>query len=282
MFPSCFVLVDPTTLARPDKDSMPQQMLMEILVGDFNDKRGFQDNNGDFKAICSWDGVECGDDGEVEYIEWDSETRLSLYGGDTSKGEYGQMHQGGSIDLRWIPLSVVQCCISMLELSGSIDTFCLPRELPELYLDGNRFGGTFNVVELPQKLGILNVSKNQLSGSLDLTKLPQALRIFQAYRNQFSGSIDLRTLPVSLENFSLEGNCLSGSIDLRFLPSTLYRCCLQNNKFQQEVVVLSSNRSKLVTLILDNGKFQSFVDTDGGVIRMSNGKFSGRHVRLLK
>ncbi|KNH05412.1 hypothetical protein XU18_3583 [Perkinsela sp. CCAP 1560/4] len=73
----------------------------------------------------------------------------------------------------------------------------------------------------------------------------------------------------------LQDNRLSGSIDLRFLPRKLENCRLEQNGFEQEVVVFASDRSNMFTASLDNGKFQSFVDADGGEVPMNvsaNGK----------
>ena len=42
MFPSPFHLVDQNSLGRPDKDSMPQQMLMEVIVGELKETACFR------------------------------------------------------------------------------------------------------------------------------------------------------------------------------------------------------------------------------------------------
>ncbi|KNH02448.1 leucine-rich repeat protein [Perkinsela sp. CCAP 1560/4] len=262
MLASSFLSVDPISLARPDKDSMPQQTLMEILVGDFDDKQCFRDEKGDFYAACSWDGVKCTSDDEVYYIDWDLDPGLDLLGRD------GPVHQGGLIDLHWIPSNVTKFSIPLLDLSGSIDTCSLPEKLVSLVINDNIFKGKFNIAELPRKLRKANVARNWLCGSLDLSRLPQSLEVFHASDNEFSGTIDLRSLPVSLQKFSLEGNHLSGFLDLRYLPRTIIYCHFGENDFQQDVVVFSSERTNIRYLALDNHKFGSFIDTNGEAVRM--------------
>ena len=101
-----------------------------------------------------------------------------------------------------------------------------------------------------------------------MTGLPESLKVFFAFRNEFSGIIDLRSLPAVLDMCLLECNHLSGSLDLRFLPNTIQNLSLFQNEFRQDVVVLPLDRFNIATLALDNGRFGSFVDTDGKEVRM--------------
>ena len=101
-----------------------------------------------------------------------------------------------------------------------------------------------------------------------MTGLPESLKVFFAFRNEFSGIIDLRSLPAVLDMCLLECNHLSGSLNLRFLPNTIQNLSLFQNEFRQDVVVLPLDRFNIATLALDNGRFGSFVDTDGKEVRM--------------
>ena len=275
MFFMSFLLVDPIAIGRADKHSMPHQTLMEMLVIDLQDKNCFRDKNGDFHDITLWKGVTLTQDGEVDSIDLHFYVHFSCFddsdnedNDDEDPDAVGVVRPGGSIDLQWIPSSVTDFRTSDLNLAGSIDTLTLPRELNDLNLENNCFSGTFNAAGLPQSVHMLNVSHNQFCGSLDLTSLPQKLRVFDVSHNDFSGSINLSSLPTKLNALLLQDNRLSGSIDLRFLPRKLLNCRLEQNKFEQEVVVFASDRSNVFTASLDNGKFQSFVDADGGKVPM--------------
>ena len=65
MFALSFLLVDPDVLGRPDKDSLPQHTLMEILIGDLDDRTCFRDKEGVFLEACAWSGVKCTADGDA-------------------------------------------------------------------------------------------------------------------------------------------------------------------------------------------------------------------------
>ena len=49
MLLASFLSAERIHLARPDKDSMPQQILMELLVGDFDDKSVFERKKGNLR-----------------------------------------------------------------------------------------------------------------------------------------------------------------------------------------------------------------------------------------
>ncbi|KNH07186.1 leucine-rich repeat protein [Perkinsela sp. CCAP 1560/4] len=297
MFPSCFLSIDPVSIARPDKDSMLQQTLMEILVGDFDDKTCFRDSDGDFEAVCAWEGVDCSKHGEIDFdgdfeavcawegvdcsenceirnIDWQQHPNVMDLFGDADGAhddDVGPVRCGGSIDLRWVPSTVEKLSIPDLCLSGSVDTSVLPREMFSIQLKGNTFSGTFSTAALPPKIRTVDVSKNRLCGSLDLARgfLPERIYIFRVSHNEFSGSVDLSSLPVSLKELWLNANRLSGSIDLRSLPGPLQKCYLEQNEFQQDVVVFPDGKWGSAHVILDNGRFQSFVDTRGIKVRTS-------------
>ncbi|KNH07899.1 leucine-rich repeat protein [Perkinsela sp. CCAP 1560/4] len=225
MFPSCFLLIDPDVLGRPDKDSLPQHTLMEILIGDLDDRTCFRDKEGVFLEACAWSGVKCTADGDVFSINWDPDHGWYLFGQDRP------VQNGGSIDLRWMPSSVQDFHIPKLDLSGSVDTFSLPREMTSIDIKQNQFHGPFNIAGLPLNIRSVDVSSNRLCGSLDLPRLPEGISLLNAAMNDFSGSISLIALPESLNGLWLNANRLSGSVDRSALRLTLYHCNLADNAF---------------------------------------------------
>ena len=160
MLLASFLSAEPIPLARPDKDSMPQQILMEILVGDFDDKKCFREKEGEFQDITLWDVVMFNKQGEVDSIDWAAELQF-----DEDYNADGPVGTGGSIDLQWIPSSVTSFTASRLHLTGTIDTTSLPRELTFFFFGVNRMNGTFHTMGHPRKLCRVSVAENRLSAN---------------------------------------------------------------------------------------------------------------------
>mmetsp|Transcript_33682 Transcript_33682/g.52658 ORF Transcript_33682/g.52658 Transcript_33682/m.52658 type:complete len:243 (-) Transcript_33682:113-841(-) len=226
-----FISID-SSLGKIDKSTLSQQTLMELLVENLNKSTNvFLDPNGSYMEVSTWHGVTFRDD-SVKVIDWHFE--FSDRGGSC-------VHPGGSIDLQWIPGTVISFHIGYLKLEGSVDTVVLPRGLERLRLDANKFCGTFLTEHLPRGLTHVGISRNNLSGSLDMTCLPAALREFIALGNSFSGTVDLTKLPGTLEQLSLSKNALEGSVNLENLPRPMKHIELHLNRFQQDVIRLPSS-----------------------------------------
>ena len=217
-----FILIDPEALGRCDPSLLPQQARLELLVQDFADKAPFQSADGSFVDVKDWVGVGMDAAGCVERILW-------------SKRTFRYTGRAGSINLRWIPQTMVFLHISGGGLEGSISTEDLPKTLDFLRLRDNQFKGEVNLQRLPPRMRLFDVSNNVLTGSVRLDSLPATLEALFLAANQFLGSVDLTHLPAKLTKINLNVNALSGDIDLSRLPQGLKRLHLQGNNFRGDV-----------------------------------------------
>ncbi|KNH06899.1 leucine-rich repeat protein [Perkinsela sp. CCAP 1560/4] len=181
-----------SSLGRVDRESLPQQTLMEMVIDGITNKEEICGDLDEPKDIEEWNGVLM-EDGEVVEINWD-ERELT-----------------GSLHLGWLPSSVRKFNGSMSRLTGTVDLANLPIAMTQLELGLNAFTGSIDIERLPPVMEFLNVSSNELIGSLNLGSLPKAMTDFFAHYNKFSGSIDLSQLPAVLARLSLAANQLSAN-----------------------------------------------------------------------
>ncbi|KNH04877.1 leucine-rich repeat protein [Perkinsela sp. CCAP 1560/4] len=187
-------------IGRPDRASLPQQALMELLVFGWVNEAAFRDDAGMFHDIIDWTGVECDPDGIATRIDWGSDINLLVQ-------NHKEDTPSGSIDLRWVPSSVTALDLTGLNLTGSIDTFSLPIEMGTLRVSKNALYGAFAIAGHPPSTVRVNVSDNALYGTLSFPDLPRGVELLEFAHNAFTGSIDLSSLPDSLRSLII-GKCL--------------------------------------------------------------------------
>ena len=191
-----------TSLGRCDRDSLPQQSLMELLVEDVNEssQSQFRDKTGMYWDCCQWPLVICDDKKAIIEVMW-----------------WG-LFSGGSIHLEYMPSSIVYFTGS--NLSGTIDLTNLSAALEEL---------DFTVMK--------GQGMNTLSGTLDLTSLPGRLEALRLSYNSFWGTVTLTQLPASLTELWLTDNALSGTVEIRNMPPGMLDMSLGDNSFHGIAVI---------------------------------------------
>mmetsp|Transcript_2619 Transcript_2619/g.4035 ORF Transcript_2619/g.4035 Transcript_2619/m.4035 type:complete len:299 (-) Transcript_2619:86-982(-) len=216
------VTADPS-LGRLDYDSMTQQALMEIAIGEFSEKsqEKFKDENGNFGDIRDWEGVQVDANKSVEVLEWHSSTRI---------GHKSENH--GTIRLGWIPKTVQTILLMNRGLEGELDCAKLPKALRQLEVDRNRLTGSVEFAALPSGLQSFHANDNLLSGTIDLTQIPSSVWSVTLGGNLLTGSIDLTELPGSLSVLVLSRNQLTGDVDFRELSENLESVFLHGNAFE--------------------------------------------------
>ncbi|KNH06219.1 leucine-rich repeat protein [Perkinsela sp. CCAP 1560/4] len=262
---------DLPAVARPDKASMSQQMLMEILVGSLACADAFRDTNGCFKDVSCWNGVDLDLDGNVSSIRWayyvDSDQDSDEGGREYVEEEDRLTNTGGFVDFQWIPDTVTTFSLSDLNVQGSIDTTALPESLAYLQVDTNSLNGTFDTKALPRGLEEVRICRNKISGSLDMTQLPTALQAFYAACNCLCGSLDFSRLPDGLRSLSLVNNLFSGTIDLRHVPKCVEFIQLCGNKLRQSELCVATDLPHLFSLTLDKAITKKIVDESGKPVK---------------
>ncbi|KNH08658.1 hypothetical protein XU18_0855 [Perkinsela sp. CCAP 1560/4] len=155
-----------SAFGRVDRESLPQQALMEMVIQGITNKEDICCNVVEPKDVEEWIGVPI-EDGEVVEIEW---INYDLE---------------GSVHLAWLPSSGrIFAAINNL-LTGTVDWAFLPTSMEILDLALNAFTGSICLERLPEIMVYLNVSENAFCGSLKLESLPDTLTEFNACDNQF-------------------------------------------------------------------------------------------------
>ena len=137
---------------RFDKDSIPQQTAMEILCANFDNLEQVHDPNGEFLPIQHWRGLKFDADANIIEINFDSKITCNLFPSSDEEEEADPsppVGPGGSIDLQWIPSTVLSFSLCDVEASGSVDTSSLPRKLEKLDISFNEFRGECRMAGLP-------------------------------------------------------------------------------------------------------------------------------------
>ena len=138
-----FDTVDPW-LGRVDRESLPQQALMELVIDGITDDKEICGNANEPKDIEEWIGVTV-EDGEVIEIDWP------------------QCDHDGSLHLEWLPSSVRKFDASGNDITGTLDLEALPTAMGQLNLGFNAFTGSIGLERLPERMEYLDVSANRLS-----------------------------------------------------------------------------------------------------------------------
>ena len=256
---------------RVDFDSMSDQTLMELLVGDIENNAMLRDGDDAFLDIQSWDGLSFNDAGELIVIDFEAELALGggLFGDSSDDDDEDKYIVGpkGSIDLKWIPKTVEVFAIADLELEGFVETSELSPNLECFDISLNLFRGTFCIASLPQNIRNVSISGNLLDGTLDIAKLPPNVTDFSAERNRFHGFLDFSDLPKNMATLRLSFNDFLGTIDLSTMPSKMRFFAMQGTKVKQDRLVIRVPDLGVQYFRLTTKNFGSVVDTSGSDLK---------------
>ena len=123
---------------------------MELFVFGFDKAEDVCGGRDDPKEACTWKGVVCNDDVEVESFQWAYNYR---------------------------------------EGTGTIDFTFLPRTLKALYLPHNALNGKIKLADLPENMKSFLLYTNRLSGTLNLDTLPRLIQQVDLRQDTFTGDL---------------------------------------------------------------------------------------------
>ena len=252
-----------STLARPDKESLSEQLLMELLIAKIRSPEVFLDTSGSVRDIHTWEGLAFDAFQRVIGIRWDESTGIRHVERGCNPYSGNVLALSGDIDMQWIPWHVQYFMLLYLDVGGSVETHHLPRCLESLNMGGNCFQGTFHIDTLPLNMADIHIEGNRLSGSLNLAKMSPNMRTFCAMWNFFSGSLDLSRLPDTVEVLRLELNEFCGELYLHSFPTNIRHISLYHNAFTQENLVIGSIPEHLRSLQIDASMGAHFIYPDG-------------------
>ena len=213
-----FHLADTDGLLRVNISTLPDQTLMELFVAEVEFRSQFQDDEGDFRPISTWNGLSFQEE-SVTAIFWFQ--RLCT----------------GTMDMQFLPLTLTTLSIERCSASGSLNLSNLPPQMRKFKVTQNNFSGSVNLCQLPETLEELWLNFNSLRGSLDLTQLPRSLVTANFDVNRFSGGICLTNLPKALQELYADNNAITGTIRLDGLPTRIQQITLEANKISGTVDV---------------------------------------------
>ena len=227
VFVYCMDPVQDVKLWKLDYGNMNDQQRMEVMIRDVNNKNDFLDEDGEYKDVCKWKGVECDSNSNVVKIYWYNDLNV----------------KGGSIDLEYIPPNVTEFIVMSQSLNGTI-----------------------NVSFLPHRLLLFDMFENKLSGQLHLHNLPNHINEFFVGYNNLEGTIDLTMLPSSLEILGLNKNNFTDPINLIHLPMNLKSLWIYDNKIKQVVVVIGVISNTLEEIYLYGNSIDRLLDIEGNLV----------------
>uniref|UniRef100_A0A7S4PD49 Leucine-rich repeat protein n=1 Tax=Paramoeba aestuarina TaxID=180227 RepID=A0A7S4PD49_9EUKA len=210
-----FIVSADANLGKVDKSMLSPQTLMELLIdGITTNKERITQQKPD---IEQWFGVIYNDYREITTIQW------------RFKG------LEGTIDLQWLPFTVISVSFQINKLSGEIDLEHLPDGLVDLSTGNNALSGTLNLILLPAHLEELLLHINKFEGSVCLTQLPATLKMLNLSSNALSGTLDVTSLPEGFKHLLVHKNAFEGETDFQSLPSTLESLYVANTRLSGEV-----------------------------------------------
>ena len=251
--------------SRIDRNALPQETLLELLVAGLEDSEAFRDTDGSYTDITTWPGLEFNENGDVTEIDWEFDQFAEIF----DDGYLSAIQEGGAIDFAFLPPKLKKFSISHMKLDGTVETSALPRGLGLLEINFNKFFGSLVVGDLPRALTYLYVQGNKLSGSIHLEDLPPALHTFDASRNCFEGSLDFSKLPDTLQYLFMHHNLFSGSISLEHLPPHMTNLWIHQNRFAQDVLCIAGHVVKVNGVRLDDGAFGAVIGPDGDKLEVT-------------
>uniref|UniRef100_A0A7S4PIR2 Uncharacterized protein n=1 Tax=Paramoeba aestuarina TaxID=180227 RepID=A0A7S4PIR2_9EUKA len=111
-----FISADPS-LGKVDKTSLSDQTLMELFIEGVTNTGEIWESGDDSADISEWKGLTFDSNGTIKTIEWEH------------FGNYFELNLTGSLQLQWLPSTLVRVAVSGHQLSGSIDLEHLPEAL---------------------------------------------------------------------------------------------------------------------------------------------------------
>ena len=222
-FQSIFLTAaDSSHLGRLDYASLSTQALMEILIEGIENREVICGSRQEPADIDEWRGVEYLQKQPVDI----SEKYFNI--------RWFNLGLVGTIDLQWLPPTIILFIVFRNRLSGSLNLAGLPPSMLVLDLSCNEFSGEIDLCHLPTEIKELKLVHNQLSGSLNIEKLPQSIETLYLGDNHFSGTVCFRYLPAGLQNLSVSNNKLSGVVHLTHVPVKMKYLWLSMNNFEGE------------------------------------------------
>ena len=199
----CLITADIPSAGRFNRDCMSQQMAMETLVADVQSLARIQDLQGAFLRVEHWSGLTFDSSCNITFIDFPN---FGFHDSDAENWtEEPPIGPGGSMDLQWIPQTVVSFNVSEQNLIGSVET--ANSRGPQIFdISQNIFFGEFRMDGLPRGLVHLTIQYNRLLGSIVVVDMQRGLHKFLTASNEFSGSINLEDLPPGLSMFCVNGN----------------------------------------------------------------------------
>ena len=197
MYAYFLLTADIPNISRMDKDTLPEQSLIELLFAGVEPDCDLFDANGQFKDIERVGGLTFSK-GHIQFIAF----------------PYRRLR--GSIETQWVPRKLRGLNIACNFLTGSVLLEGLPESVEYLAFQGNEFTGSLNLTNLPPTLIELHLHQNKFSGSVKLDALPDKLKRLNISLNALSGSLCLSNVPGSLQELNLSRNKFSG--DLLVIP----------------------------------------------------------------
>ncbi|KNH06432.1 Tyrosine-sulfated glycopeptide receptor 1 [Perkinsela sp. CCAP 1560/4] len=70
MFTAAFIECADNCIGRFDRSTLPQQTLMELFIFGLDEVNGICGNRDNLTEVCTWKGVTCNADWEVEIFKW--------------------------------------------------------------------------------------------------------------------------------------------------------------------------------------------------------------------
>ena len=189
---------DSSHLGRLDYTSLSTQALMEIFIEGIENREVICRSAEEPADFDKWKGFWYSEDQPADGAEKQFES------------SWVDLALVGTIDLQWLPPTVLSLDIDDNQLSGSLNLTALPPSIQVLDCRNNAFSKEIDLCHLPAEIELLDLSVNQLSGSLNLEKLPTSMEELLLNANRFTGTVCLRHLPPNLVDLSVSENELSG------------------------------------------------------------------------
>ena len=212
-----FIASADTGLSKVDPHLLSQQMLMEIVIADASKCDRIRHAGNEYLSYALWPGVRCNEADEVTHIEW----------------HYGaNIHMEGTLNLSWLPQSLIKFNITQRMLHGTLDATKLPPLLEFCFLSWNKIEGNVDLGALPRHLRSLKARSNLLGGTLCFQNIPDTLKTVQLSDNRLSGSVGVKDIPLTMEDLWLANNNFTGVIYMCDVPGTLRTLNLLGNCVQ--------------------------------------------------
>ena len=224
-----FLLQADAAPSRFDPSMLSHQHLMELLVGNLSEEfqAHFQDDNGGFSPLQSWNGLTLTEDGDLEDICWDSWSRVPVH------------LLCGTFEFRYLPQTLEALHLDGARCQCTLDFGSLPSRLRSLTIMNGLFTGTIDLKVLPKSLVELIVEGNEWSstkcdfcGAADLTQPPPDLNRLEIRYTKLSGTIELDHLSQMIEHLRLGFNNFEGTVSLEKLPPCLWNSEMSGTRLQ--------------------------------------------------